>query len=64
MRPWVGKIVNIPLGVDFSENELPSFNTHTSSLAQMGAEASKWVRANFDWQKNVQKLMDYIFRST
>lgn len=38
MRPWVGKIVNISLGVDFSENEPPSLNTHPSSLAQMGVE--------------------------
>ena len=31
-------------------------------LAQMGIDAAKWVRANFDWKNNVQKLMDAIDR--
>lgn len=32
-------------------------------LAQMGAEASKWVRANFDWTTNVRRLMEAIEES-
>ena len=33
-------------------------------LAQMGSEASKWVRANFDWTTNVRRLMEAIEEMT
>ena len=54
------RVAMLTAALEEASHRHSSLNTHTSSLAQMGAEASKWVRANFDWTTNVRRLMEAI----